>query len=67
MCLYKKNPRITWTQHMRNEEGLGKWIQKRTLILSIEKMQLKCWKRIRRKECLEKLTLTESIDGQNCE
>lgn len=54
-------PRMTWTEHMRNESFKENINKKRTLILSIEKIKLKCWKHIRRKECWGNLTLTESI------
>lgn len=55
MCFYR---RITWTEHMSNEEVIMKTVTRKTLILKIRKGQVKFLGHIMRKVGLENIIFT---------
>ena len=56
--------RISWTDHLTNEEVLRKAKTERSLIKTIRKRQLRFLSHIMRKEGLENLILAGYIDGK---
>ena len=64
MLFYRRIMRISWTDHLTNEEVLRKAKTERSLIKTIRKRQLQFLGHIMRKERLENLMLTGYTDGK---
>ena len=63
MWFYRRILRISWTEHITNEEVLRRMGARRKLMNNIRKRQLQFLGHVMRKEGLENLTLTGKING----
>ena len=64
MWFYQRIPKISWTHLLSNEEALRRAKTKHTLLMIIRKRQLEFLGHIMRKNRLEELILTGSVDGK---
>jgi len=64
MWLYRRMLKISWTEHVTNEEVLKRAQTERNLLASIIKRQLKFLGHVLRKDSLENLVLTGKIEGK---
>lgn len=64
MWLYKKILRVSWTEHVSDEEALSKMEKKMRLIHRIRKGQLQFLGKRLRKESFENLTLKGHTERQ---
>ena len=64
MWFYRRMLRISWTDHMSNEEVLAKAGTRRKLVVTIRKRQLQFLGHVLRKEELEDVAITGKIEGK---
>ena len=64
MWFYRRMLRISWTEHMSNEEVLAKAGTRRKLVVTIRKRQLQFLGHVLRKEELEDVAITGKIEGK---